>query len=138
MTSFRLDIGAKARRAGRTIGAIRSNLLAAVIDVRTKEGLTQQQIAERAGMCRQDLNGVLSGNSELTLRLLAEIAHALDKEIDIVLRDPMQKTGSNYFEAKSEGMESTVRQMQRGEGGTSSTRALRIFVTGTPPSDVSE
>ncbi|WP_354669149.1 helix-turn-helix transcriptional regulator [Rhizobium sp. S163] len=124
--SFRFDVGARARSASRLIGNIRSDIIAAVVRHRTAENVSQQRLAESIGISRADLNSYLSGQKDLTLRSLADIAFALNKEIVVELRDPESGSKGNYFDEPS--LVPTARKMERYETVTRTTsRSMRIF-----------
>ena len=94
MTFFRFDIGARSRTAGRLMGRIRRELLRAVTEEK-QAGLTQQELARRLESGRSNINRQLSGEAEITLRSLADLAWALDREITFELRRPDQAVGQN-------------------------------------------
>jgi transcriptional regulator with XRE-family HTH domain len=94
MTFFRFDIGARSRTAGRLMGRIRRELLRAVTEEK-QAGLTQQELARRLESGRSNINRQLSGEAEITLRSLADLAWALDREITFELRRPDQAAGQN-------------------------------------------
>ena len=94
MTFFRFDIGARSRTAGRLMGRIRRELLRAVTEEK-QAGLTQQELALRLESGRSNINRQLSGEAEITLRSLADLAWALDREITFELRRPDDATGQN-------------------------------------------
>src|ERR1700761_5727831 len=94
MTFFRFDIDARSRTAGRFIGRVRRELLKAITEEKG-EGLTQQELARRLDSQRSNINRQLSGESEITLRSLADLAWALDREITLELRRPTQADGQN-------------------------------------------
>jgi transcriptional regulator with XRE-family HTH domain len=94
MTFFRFDIGARSRTAGRLMGRIRRELLRAVTEEK-QAGLTQQELARRLESGRSNINRQLSGEAEITLRSLADLAWALDREITFELRRPDEAAGQN-------------------------------------------
>ena len=94
MTFFRFDIDARSRTAGRLIGRIRRELLKAITDEK-HGGLTQQQLARRLESERSNINRQLSGEAEITLRSLADLAWALDREITFELRPIEAISGQN-------------------------------------------
>jgi transcriptional regulator with XRE-family HTH domain len=57
-----------------------------VFDRRTTLGLTQVELAERAGMTQSRLSRLESGEAIPTVSLLAKLAAALDAELDIRFR----------------------------------------------------
>jgi hypothetical protein len=95
VTSFHFDIGGRARHAGRFIGRVRGELLRA-LSLRKSEGeLPQQVLAEKLGIQRSLINQQLAGETNLTLRSLADLAWAMDMEITFELKKPMAKAGQN-------------------------------------------
>ncbi len=94
MTFFRFDIDARSRTAGRFIGRVRRELLRAVTEEKG-EGLTQQELAQRLESDRSNINRQLSGEADITLRSLADLAWALDREITFELRRPAATDGQN-------------------------------------------
>jgi transcriptional regulator with XRE-family HTH domain len=85
MTFFRFDIDSRSRMAGRFIGRVRRELLRAIKEEK-RGGLTQQELARRLETRRSDINRQLSGEAEITLRSLADLAWALDREVTVELR----------------------------------------------------
>jgi ribosome-binding protein aMBF1 (putative translation factor) len=100
MTFFRFDIDARSRTAGRLIGRIRRELLKAITDEK-RAGLTQQELARRLESDRSSINRQLSGEAEITLRSLADLAWALNREITFELHPPGAASGQNIAPATS-------------------------------------
>ena len=94
MTFFRFDIGERARTSGRLIGRVRRELLKAITEEK-RDGLTQQELARRLETRRSDINRQLSGEAEITLRSLADLAWALDREVTVELRRVDDAPGQN-------------------------------------------
>jgi transcriptional regulator with XRE-family HTH domain len=94
MTFFRFDIDARSRTAGRLLGRIRRELLKAITEEK-RAGLTQQELARRLESERSNINRQLSGEAEMTLRSLADLAWALDREITFELRPISAVPGQN-------------------------------------------
>lgn len=94
MTFFRFDINARSRTAGRFVGRVRRELLRAVTEQK-QAGLSQQELARRLESGRSNVNRQLSGEAEITLRSLADLAWALDREITFELRRPDDTAGQN-------------------------------------------
>lgn len=94
MTFFRFDIDARSRTAGRFIGRVRRELLKAITEEKGA-GLTQQELAQRLEIQRSSINRQLSGEADITLRSLADLAWALDREITFELRRPDNTEGQN-------------------------------------------
>lgn len=84
--SYELKIDPKTRAAGRFIGQVRKSLVLAAIDEKTETGISQREIASRLGVNRSVINRLLRGESNLTLRSVAEIAWALGWEPVFTLR----------------------------------------------------
>ena len=112
MTSFHFDIGSRARHAGRFIGRVRGELLRALSQRKSEGHLPQQALAEKLGIERSAINRQLSGEANLTLRSLADLAWAMDMEISFALKAPETDIGQNH-PAKNQPMTtSTVRHGQ--------------------------
>ena len=95
MTSFQFDIGSRARNAGRFIGRVRDELLRALSERKKDDKLSQQELAKKLEVHRSQINRQLSGESNLTLRSLADLAWAMDMEISFELRKPVAEAGQN-------------------------------------------
>ena len=95
MTSFQFDIGSRARNAGRFIGRVRNELLKALSEAKQNGKLSQQALAKKLDVHRSLINRQLSGESNLTLRSLADLAWAMEMEISFELRKPMSEAGQN-------------------------------------------
>ncbi len=80
--------------AGRFIGRVRRELLKAIMEEKSG-GLTQQELARRLETRRSDINRQLSGEAEITLRSLADLAWALDREVTVELRRAEGTAGQN-------------------------------------------
>jgi transcriptional regulator with XRE-family HTH domain len=77
------------------LGQIRSELLRALAERKKESGLSQQTLAHKLDVDRALLNKQLSGEANLTLRSLADIAWALDMEIQFAVREPRIAAGQN-------------------------------------------
>jgi transcriptional regulator with XRE-family HTH domain len=95
VTSFQFDVGGRARKAGRFIGRVRDELLKALSEKKAKEGLTQQALATKLGVHRSLINRQLSGESNLTLRSLADLAWAMDMDLKFELQERETAVGQN-------------------------------------------
>jgi transcriptional regulator with XRE-family HTH domain len=95
MTSFHFDIGSRARQAGRLIGGVRSELLKALSERKAETGLSQQAVAQKLGVHRSLINRQLTGETNLTLRSIADLAWALDMDISFELKKPTVEAGQN-------------------------------------------
>jgi transcriptional regulator with XRE-family HTH domain len=95
VTSFHFDIGGRARNAGRFIGRVRGELLRALSERKSEGGLSQEALARKLDTDRSLINRQLSGESNLTLRSLADLAWAMDLEISFELKKPAAEAGQN-------------------------------------------
>jgi transcriptional regulator with XRE-family HTH domain len=95
VTSFHFDIGARARNAGRFIGRVRGELLRALSERKSEGGLSQEALARKLDTERSLINRQFSGESNLTLRSLADLAWAMDLEISFELKKPATEAGQN-------------------------------------------
>lgn len=59
------------------------SIMQAVIDARKESGLTQQQLAERAGISQADISKLENGNANPSLKTLQRLASAMDKKLKI-------------------------------------------------------
>src|SRR5262249_48381300 len=96
----RFDINARSRFGGRLIGRIRRELLRAVMEEKAA-GMTQQELARRLKAHRSDVNRQLSGEAEITLRSLADLAWALGREINLELTRAGNCHGQNFTPVRS-------------------------------------
>jgi transcriptional regulator with XRE-family HTH domain len=95
VTCFHFDIGSRARHAGRFIGRVRGELLRALLERKTETGLSQQTLARKLDADRAQINRQLSGEANLSLRSLADLAWAMDMEISFELKKPAASAGQN-------------------------------------------
>jgi transcriptional regulator with XRE-family HTH domain len=101
VTSFQFDIGGRARVAGRFIGHVRNELLRVLAEQKAKTGLTQQALASKLDVHRSLINRQLSGEANMTLRSLADLAWAMGMEISFELKKPTIEVGQNNIIATS-------------------------------------
>lgn len=95
MTLFQFDIGDRARKTGRFVGRVRDELVRALSEKRARERVTQQGLAKKLGVHRSLINRQLSGEANLTLRSLADLAWAMDLDLVFELREPTAHSGQN-------------------------------------------
>lgn len=95
MTSYRFRTCGRSRSAGRLIGRIRSELLKATLEEHTDAGTTVQALADKLLLERSVINGQLSGHRPLSLRLIADLAWALNREVVFEIRKPEWTPGQN-------------------------------------------
>lgn len=133
---FRFDIGARARSASRLIGDVRSDIIRALVREKLSKGTTQQQLADKLGVSRAELNSRLAGKDELTLRSIADLAWALDKEIVFELKEPEAAAGQNYpAETSTAAIYSAKRAGNRADAVPSSSGGARTFFARQAESD---
>jgi hypothetical protein len=112
VTSFRFDIGGRARKAGRFIGRVRSELLKAAAEEKDANGVTAGELAKKLKTRNSAINKQLEGESNLSLRALADLAWALNREISFELR-PLNGAAGQNIPAET----STVRGQMKVIGG---------------------
>ena len=102
MTSFRLKIDPKERYVSRFFGQVERAFQSAFIEAKKDRKLTQQKIAELLGVDRSVINRRLLRRENMTERTLAEMAWAMDYEIDFKLLNKSDvDTFKNHFNEKS-------------------------------------
>lgn len=97
--SYQLKIDPKRRVAGRFIGRVRDELIKAFLAEKADHKVTQEKIAKTLDVNRSVINRCLKGDSNLTLRSVAELAWALDREVIFELRKPLIAPGMNNLPA---------------------------------------
>ena len=112
MTSFHFDIGGRARHAGRFIGRVRSELLRALSERKSEGDFSQEALARKLDAERALINRQLSGEKNLTLRAVADLAWAMDLEISFELKKPATEAGRNHPVQNQAMTTSTVRHGQ--------------------------
>jgi transcriptional regulator with XRE-family HTH domain len=80
--SYRMPVSDKQRRVGRAIQRAQRELAKAMAE-EGRHGVTQQAIAEKLGIGRSVVNRRVTGRANLTLRSMAELAWALDRDLAI-------------------------------------------------------
>lgn len=94
MTSFKLPIEPRQRKASRFLGRVYSELQRALVEEKTLRKLTQQDLASQLGVNRSVVNRQFSGHANLTLRSIADLAWVLNREIVFELQ-PTLLPGQN-------------------------------------------
>jgi hypothetical protein len=95
LTNFHFDIGGRARSAGRFIGKVRNELLRALSEKKAESGICQQSLAGKLDVERALINRQFSGEANLSLRSLADLAWAMGMEISFELKPPAVNAGQN-------------------------------------------
>ena len=132
MTYFHFDIGERARHAGRFIGRVRGELLRALSERKSEAGFSQQGLARKLDTERALINRQLSGEANLTLRSLADLAWAMDLEISFELKKPLPKAGQNQPATTSTvGYGADQIHQRRRQAGFDARRAFRIPNSGS-------
>ena len=93
--SFQFAIDSRSRKAARFIRRVRTELQKALEEEKAKRKLTQAELARLLGVDRSVINKQLTGAGNLTLRSIADLAWALDREIVFSLPPVQVRPGSN-------------------------------------------
>jgi transcriptional regulator with XRE-family HTH domain len=109
VTSFHFDIGSRARNAGRFIARVRNELLRALTEKKKEAKFSQQALARKLEVHRSLINRQLTGETNLTLRSLADLAWAMDLEISFELKKPAIEPGKNQASVTSTVQSSPIR-----------------------------
>lgn len=88
MTSFQIDIDPRKRKRGRFINKVRKELQKAVAETLEQQGATQADLARLLGVNRSVLSRRLNGSANLTLSSIADLAWALDRDLNFSLSQP--------------------------------------------------
>jgi transcriptional regulator with XRE-family HTH domain len=99
--SFLLKLDPRQRKAGRFIGRVRDEIIKAFFDEKKARGLTQEQVARALEINRSQINRILKGDENLTLRTVADLAWALDREIVFHFEKAKVAHGQNHFDEPS-------------------------------------
>lgn len=81
-TSYRMQIDGRSRKNGRFVRTVQKELQSAL----SQSGLRQQQVADKLGIHKSIVARRLSGHGNLTLRSIADLAWALDHDIEFRLK----------------------------------------------------
>lgn len=88
MTSYRMPLSDKQRKIGRAVYRAQRNVARVLIEMKAETGITQQALAEKLGIDRSVVNRRLTGRANLTLRSLAELAWAFDRDLVVDFARP--------------------------------------------------
>jgi transcriptional regulator with XRE-family HTH domain len=97
MTSFSPQTDKRRRTFVRLIGEIRHVLNEALAEEHSRRDLTKADIAKILGVNKSFVGRKLSGESNMTLATLADLAYALDRNVKITLPSRHVPAGSNQF-----------------------------------------
>lgn len=67
-------------------------IISQIIKVRSEQGLTQEELAEKTGIQRSNISRLESGNYNPSLEFLSRVARGLGMELHVELRDPNHPT----------------------------------------------
>lgn len=101
--SFLMRIDPRRQAAAVFISGVRDELMRALLIARRRDGATQSSIAEKLDVHRSVINRELSGQSNLTLRRVAELAWAVGFRPDFRLVDERDEDGCNFVTTTSVG-----------------------------------
>ncbi len=96
--SYLIKLDSKSRKAGRFIARVHRSLQSAFIE----STLKQQELAAKLQVDRSIINRRLQGKSNLTLRSIAEMAWAMDNDVEIVFSKRDVASSANYFTASKD------------------------------------
>jgi transcriptional regulator with XRE-family HTH domain len=88
--SFLFDIGKRRRKAGRFIGQVRRELVKAFTEEQQARDLTRDELARELGVHKSVITRRLNGSANLTLRVVAEMADALGRDVRFSLEKQVQ------------------------------------------------
>lgn len=93
--SYRLKLTPRERKVGRFIGAVRNEIQKAYAEEKAAGHTTQAALARDLGVSRSVVNRRIRSLQNLTVRSVAELAWALNREIVFVFRKPSARVGTN-------------------------------------------
>jgi transcriptional regulator with XRE-family HTH domain len=124
------------RKVGRTIYNVQHELLRALIEEKAWRRVTQQAVARKLGVDRSVVNRQLTGRANLTLRSLAELAWALDREVELRLVPHAEATKAGRRPASAKTWEQ-IDPQHSDTSGLVSRGAARLFkAMERPPADI--
>lgn len=97
--SFRINLSDRSKVSARFIRRVHREIQKA-FSKRAAEGVTQQQLALKLDVHRATVNKRLLGQDNLTLRSIADLAWALDHDINLEMTPKTKHVGSNIFKPK--------------------------------------
>lgn len=95
MKSSNLHISKRRRTFVRLLGEIQHALLEALSEEHHSRGLTRAEIARLIGRDKSFVTRKLTGESNMTLQSLADLAFALDRPVKVTLPSRATGVGSN-------------------------------------------
>ena len=64
----------------------RYDVISQIIEERTKQNITQEELALRVGTQKSNISRLESGSYNPSLDFLAKVAHSLGKEVQVILK----------------------------------------------------
>lgn len=118
--SFKSRIDKRRQTYIRMLSAIAHALNQALEEEHAQRGLTQADIARTLKKQKSFISRKLSGDTNMTLETLADLAYALDRPVHVSLPSRHPAAGSNYFHriGIGDGQASAATPAQRGSGPT--------------------
>ena len=74
---------------------LRSKIVMQFVCLREKKGLSQQEVADKMGVMRQQITRFENMSNSPTVFFLVKYADALDTELDVIIKDVDLKEASN-------------------------------------------
>lgn len=129
--SYQIRISDRSRKAGRFITRVHREIQKAFAEVSSSTGMTQRELAEKVGVDRSTMNKRLLGEANLTLRTVAELAWALDRDIDFKLHSRRKAVGRNYTQhamtASTGSDKSTFPAAEKVSTGSQTEKGVYVF-----------
>jgi transcriptional regulator with XRE-family HTH domain len=91
MASYQMRLTDRQRKTGRYVQQAQRELRGAYLEEKKKRGLTLQEIADKLGVEKSVVSRRLSGEANLTLRILVEMAWALGREFSLSLPESLRQ-----------------------------------------------
>lgn len=96
--SFKPTIDKRRQTYIRLLGEIAHALNQALDEEHARRGLTQADLARTLGKQKSFVSRKLSGDTNMTLETLADLAYALDRPVRVSLPSRQPVAGQNYFQ----------------------------------------
>lgn len=99
--SYQMHLTPRKRKVARFVSQVYGQIQQAFTDAAREEGMTQRKLAEKLGVDKSVLHRRLTGEANLTLRSIADLAWALDADLEFAVRrrkknDPTRNHVSSY------------------------------------------
>lgn len=103
MTSFRTSLKPHQRAAGRFALQVRQSLIEALAEEQRTRRINQSTLAKALGVNRSVIHRELKGDSNLTLRRVAELASLMNRKAVLHLERMTIPAGSNQAKTSTNG-----------------------------------